>query len=533
MASDRELAAREARRLEVQAALDSRKSALERNRLGQFATPPTLATEIARFARTLLRGRLRNLDFADPAVGSGAFFSAACRVFTSKKLSSSTGVELDPAFAATARELWEDFGLHVLEGDFTDPATLEGSVARPNLILTNPPYVRHHHISSEQKTRLQARLVRELGVQASGLAGLYVYFLLLATAWMSDDGLAIWLIPSEFMDVNYGEVLRRFLAERVSLVRIHRFDPNEVQFDDALVSSAIVVFRKKPPAPGTSAQFTFGGSLAKPHLEEEIQLRRLADEGKWTRFPRSGGDRAELSASGLLLGDLFKIQRGLATGANRVFILSREEAVRHGLPERFLRPILPSPRHLSGTVVEAEEDGYPKLDRQFCLIDCDLPELQVREKYPLLWSYLQDAEKQGARDRYLSQKRSPWYRQERRAPAPFLCTYMGRGAEDARPFRFIWNCSDATATNLYLLLYPVGHLAGALERDPQLLAKLFEMLCRITGQNLRQAGRVYGGGLHKIEPRELAQVAVGSLLRDLGLEEQVTAPTLFGQAATS
>ena len=64
-----------------------------------------------------------------------------------------------------------------------------------------------------------------IGVEVNGLAGLYVYFLLLATAWMEDGGIAAWLIPSEFMDVNYGAALKGFLADRVTLIRAHRFDP--------------------------------------------------------------------------------------------------------------------------------------------------------------------------------------------------------------------------------------------------------------------------------------------------------------------
>ena len=68
----------------------------------------------------------------------------------------------------------------------------------------------------------------------SGLAGLYCYFLLIAHAWLAENGLAAWLIPSKFMDVNYGDEVKRYLTERVSLLQIHRFCPSDVQFDDAL-----------------------------------------------------------------------------------------------------------------------------------------------------------------------------------------------------------------------------------------------------------------------------------------------------------
>jgi hypothetical protein len=76
---------------------------------------------------------------------------------------------------------------------------------------------------------------------------MYCYFLLLCHEWMEEQGLAIWLIPSEFMDVNYGGTLRRYLTERVALLHIHRFSPSDLQFADAMVSSAVVVFRKSLP----------------------------------------------------------------------------------------------------------------------------------------------------------------------------------------------------------------------------------------------------------------------------------------------
>jgi len=68
----------EGRRLQEQSVLDSLKSAAERNKWGQFATPPELAVSIARYARTLLgRGPVR---FLDPAIGTGSFYSALSQV---------------------------------------------------------------------------------------------------------------------------------------------------------------------------------------------------------------------------------------------------------------------------------------------------------------------------------------------------------------------------------------------------------------------------------------------------------------------
>jgi adenine-specific DNA-methyltransferase len=494
----------ERRRLVVQTQLDGKKTASERNKMGQFATPSALAQDILRFAGELLPTQ-DSIRFLDPALGTGAFYSALRNTYGDERVAEALGFEIDPHYGHPSKDLWSQNGLTVEIRDFTT----QTADPRFNLIICNPPYVRHHHLSSDYKARLQTRTTHNSGIVVSGLAGLYCHFLGISHRWMAADGIAGWLIPSEFMDVNYGRAIKQYLLNKVTLLRIHRFDPNDVQFADALVSSAIVWLRNSPPPVGHAVEFSFGGTLFAPDLTRTISAADLSKERKWTRFPVSNARQFSTSP---ILSDFFTIKRGLATGDNSFFILPEDEIIKRDLPMQAFRPVLPSPRYLTENEVEADVSGNPRIDRRLFLLDTRMKEEQIKNDYPKLWQYLENGKTSGLKDRYLCRHRPVWYAQENRPAPPIVCTYIGRSdTKSGKPFRFILNHSKATVANVYLAMYPTPLLERAIKRDDQLIRKVWMALNEITPDALLSEGRVYGGGLHKLEPKELANVPVATI----------------------
>src|SRR5207247_2756042 len=294
---------REKSRGELQERLDAAMTEAERNLLGQFATPPKLADEIVSYAVSLLPPRSK-LRFLEPGFGTGPFYSALCQQVSEAGLEDAAGYEIDPHYGDAAKELLKGAGLRLCVADFTKAEPPKSETAKYNLVVCNPPYVRHHHLSQIQKRELQAAVARYLNFKMNGLSGLYTYFLVLSQAWMAKEGMGAWLIPSAFMDVNYGRKVKKFLVDKVTLHRIHRFDPNEVQFGDALVSSAVVFFKNSAPPPEHEAEFTFGGTVATPEVSDSIRLTDLHHISTWTDLPQ-GISRLATRRNDATLADLF------------------------------------------------------------------------------------------------------------------------------------------------------------------------------------------------------------------------------------
>ena len=289
-------------------------------------------------------------------------------------------------------------------------------------------------------------------MKISGLAGLYCHFLGLSHAWMTDGGIAGWLIPSEFMDVNYGQAVKRYLLDRVTLLHIHRFDPNDVQFADALVSSAVVWFRKSPPPQDHTVDLLSAvRSSQSSHAEV---ARALASEPKWTRFPVP----APAPVGAFRPSRIFSRSNVAWLRAITNISFSPEDEIKsRGLPMEAFNPILPSPRYIPKTRSPPTGTATRTSSAASTFSILNSRRTRLKRRFPALHAYLEDGKARGLHERYLCRHRSLWYGQEHDRQRPIVCTYLGRGdTKSGRPFRFILNSSRATVANVYLAMYPTA-----------------------------------------------------------------------------
>ena len=505
---------KEIKRKQMQDALDAQKTQKDRNVMGQFSTPYPLALDIMQYMRSLLG--TDDVSFIEPSIGMGVFYSAFTDAFAGG--GRALGFEIDPHYFKPASEFWQGTKLEMRCSDFLAQKPDE----QFDMLVANPPYVRHHHIDNDTKVRLQKLVQRQTGITISGLAGLYCYFMMLSSTWLKDGGLSCWLVPSEFMDVNYGEAVKRYLTQNVQLLHIHRFKADDLQFTDALVSSCIVVFRNCKPAAGQEVKFSLGGSINNPETVRTIGVSKLKAKDKWTNLFTEDAPINEPQAT---LGDFFTVKRGIATGDNNFFILNKETIAQYEIPKEFLRPILPSPRYIKGDRINSV-GGLPALERQQFLFCCNLSENVLKDRYPKVWEYICKGYERGVQKGYICSRRSPWYSCEEREPAAIVVPYMGRSETSNRLFRFILNDSKAITTNVYLLLYPKPQYARCM-KDEAVLTEVWHELNTIPTETLSRNGRFYGGGLRKMEPNELMRTPAKGIASLLTLHTSYQQLSLF------
>lgn len=478
----------ERKRQLLQDALDSDKTMEERNKMGQFSTPYSLARQICEYMKSFTGDHIES--FLEPSMGTGVFYSSLSEI---SEIGHTVGYEIDKHYFNPTKELWKKSNIKIVNENFLDAVPNE----KFSLIITNPPYSRHHHIPSQIKHKLADTINSLYNIKLSGLTGLHIYFIILSTQWLKDDGYSCWLIPSEFLSVNYGTELKSFLLKNVDLISIHSYYNTDLQFNDALVSSSILVFRKSKDK-NQYVKFSWGANINNPDETIIIKKTDLNPTEKWNHSFLS--NRNGYAKSKFTIGTFFNIKRGIATGDNNFFILNKKIRDEFNIPLKVLSPLIPPPRKLQSkvyTINNAIEDGLYLLSSHET-IDT------IKEQYKGLYEYLEQGISDGVHLRANCRNRDPWYGLEKRASAPILVSYMGRITNTSDiPIKFILNQSDGIATNSYLCLYPKDEY---IPLDKDAYKNIWDILSSIPKDVLLAFGRSYGGGLLKWEPKELGLI---------------------------
>lgn len=423
----------------------------------------------------------------DPGAGSGRFLLKAGLVLPTSEL---VAVELDPLAALVCRANLTASGFdhraRIIVDDYrrADLGECDGVTA----FVSNPPYVRHHQIESKWKEWLTTS-ASDRGFQVSALAGLHIHFLLATLMSARKGDVGAFITSAEWMDVNYGRLLRGMLTNGLGGESVQVLAPEAMPFEDAATTASVICFRVGSEASSVKmrrvndveqlADLTKGRRVAKKRLQAEKRWSTLLS----ARQPKPEGY--------IELGDLCRVHRGAVTGANAIWITRANDPA---LPVETLFPSVTKAREL----FEAADGALTSFDGLRAVIDlpADLEALD-EEDQALVQQFLQIAERNGACSSYVARHRNPWWSVGLRSPAPILATYMAR-----RPPAFVRNLVGARHVNVAHGIYPREPLSD------NALDALADSLK--AGVSVAQ-GRTYAGGLTKFEPSEMERIPVPNL----------------------
>ena len=454
-----------------------------RRQLGAVYTPAPI---VAAMVGWVAQYRHPPARIVDAGCGSGRFLLAAAAACPQATL---LGVEIDPLAALLARANLTAAGLdrraRIVVADFLtadlDPPGPRG----PTAYLSNPPYVRHHRLPTETK-RWLAATAAELGVAASGLCGLHAYFVA-ATALRARAGdLGAFVTSAEWLDVNYGHLVRQLVAGRLGGVSVHLVDPAAVPFPETATTAAVTCFETSTATTAVRVRRVADvAGLGALTGGKPLPRRRLLTADRWT--PLTTGHRTRRPAGYVELGELCRVHRGAVTGANRTWLTSHTTE----LPEDLLVPAVTRARELfdAADSVLSDSDGL----RSVICLPADLDTLSPDDR-DQIDRFLAAAASDGVPEGYIASRRNPWWSLRLREPAPILATYMAR-----RPPAFVQNTAAACHINIAHGIYP---------RDPMTPAMLAALAAALRSAASTAAGRTYAGGLVKFEPSEMSRICV-------------------------
>lgn len=445
-----------------------------RKRFAQFFTPEVIADFMARW---VLDGR-KKMDVLEPAFGLGAFSRS---LFKQNPKVRVVGYEADETIYNYAAENVAQAGSDVLL--YNEDYLRASWEDKYDGIICNPPYLKFHDYDNASLVPL---VNGQLGIRLNGFTNLYTLFLLKSISQLRDGGRMAYIVPSEFLNSDYGVEVKRALLRSGVLRHVVVVDFTQCAFDDALTTACILLCHKD----GSLSEVRFS------HVSDVGQLQasladystwaadQLKPETKWKQYYE--GARSADYRHLVPFSTFAKVSRGIATGANDYFTFRESKKELYGIPERCLMRCVCHSTDVHGLFFT--DDDFQRLshsDKAVYLFNgcADGADEHVRE-------YISLGEETGADKRYLTASRKPWYAIENRKPSPIWVSVFNR-----KGLRFVRNIAGVSNLTTFHCVYD----AGVVDIDV-----LFGYLVtNVSKEIFMDNSRQYGNGLVKFEPNDL------------------------------
>lgn len=332
-------------------------------------------------------------------------------------------------------------------------------------VVGNPPYTRREEIEDfieGYKETLDSAVRRDWGDEffVGGKASIYAWFFLHGLRFLRKSGRLGFVTPDSWLDAEYGRYLEHAFLEKTKIVAIIKSGV-ERWFVDAAVNTVITVLERCDDAEQRNANIVRFVDLKVP-LRELIPSdanetarsnvisglvaaisspKETVETEKYRVYPipqgelaRRGSDPSTGTYRGsawgsylriskdldhalkrigrklVPLGEIAEIELGYTTGFNDFFYLEDEDLARWKIEDRFITPVLKSPKDVNSLVV-------PRSASHKYLFLADVPRSELRGTNAL--KYVQWGESHGIPSRpFFEGKGVEWYRSHsREAPA--------------------------------------------------------------------------------------------------------------------
>ncbi len=475
-------------------------SLTHRKKFAQFFTPNPIAELMCDWL-------LQDNNFTtllEPAFGLGIF----TRIILNKKQDIEiTGFDVDKTIFDTAKgnfTLYKNINLYLEDYLFNDWQN------KYDRIICNPPYFKFHDYDNKKTLD---EIKNRLHIHLTGFTNIYTLFLLKSIYQLNEKGRIAYIVPSEFLNSDYGKKIKNYLIQSNILRHIVIFDFKENLFDDALTTSAILLLAKDNH--NQKIHFSVVSNInelneikniinAYPNNSGHITINtdEIDPNIKWRKYYKIQNSKKYKNL--IPFNRVAKVVRGIATGANDYFTFNIEKAKQYNIKEENLLPCITKSKDVTKPFFTKSD--FLKLRKENAKIylfdgtkNCDI----------YVVKYIELGEKKGVHKNYLTSKRTPWYSIENRPPSPIWVGVFNRNG-----LKFIRNEAGIRNLTTFHCIYPVKDLFNEVNIDLLFAYLLTDTAKQIFNDNRRE----YGDGLKKFEPNDLNN----ALMLDLSILNKYT-----------